>query len=448
MGKMSSPQKARAAFGSAVLLILLSGLAASITISKLRSAQEWVVHGHDVEIAIADLNTIISRSGRLRAEYIASGAADRIGEFEDVVARIPDKLRVVEQLTVDNPVQQAHCVELRRQTEERIRLMRQAVNLKKSGQSNLENQANITQQIVAVAAETDVLSQQMDSEESRLLEKRTANAERWFAGIVMILAIALALALILFWVHYTLLNDELLALEHAQKSLRGLSARLMNVQDGERRKFSRELHDSLGQELAALKMLLPMVDKSTPGDPTLAECLQIVDKSIAETRTISHLLHPPLLDEAGLAVAVKWYVDGFAQRSKLDVKVEIPDDLGRLPSATELTLFRVLQEGLTNIHRHSGASKAEVTVSHPPGKVILRIRDFGKGVPRATLERFRTDATGTGVGLAGMRERVRELDGQFEIDSDHNGTVIVVTVPVEENGVDEEPLTRVAGIDS
>jgi signal transduction histidine kinase len=325
--------------------------------------------------------------------------------------------------------------------------MHQAVNLKKSGKSNLENQAAITQQIVAVAAQTDALSQQMDSEERRLLERRTANSERWFTGIVMILMIALGFALILFWVHFTLLNNELLALEDAQKSLRGLGARLMNVQDGERRKFSRELHDSLGQELAALKMLLPMVDNSKPGDPTLAECMQIVDKSIAETRTISHLLHPPLLDEAGLAAAVKWYVDGFAQRSKLDVKVDIADDLGRLPNATELALFRVLQEGLTNIHRHSGASRAEVSVSHPEKKIVLKIKDFGKGFPSATLERFRTDAAGTGVGLAGMRERVRELGGRLGISSDESGTVIVATVPVEESGAKAEPLTRAVGID-
>jgi len=172
--------------------------------------------------------------------------------------------------------------------------------------------------------------------------------------------------------------------------------------------------------------------------------MQIVDKCIAETRTISHLLHPPLLDEAGLAVAVQWYVDGFAQRSKLDVKVEIPQGMGRLPSAIELTLFRILQEGLTNLHRHSGASKAEVTVSQSPGTAVLRIRDYGKGMPAATLARFRNDTTGTGVGLAGMRERVRELGGRFDIASDQSGTLLIVTVPVDEAQVSSEQLTKVA----
>ena len=429
---MYSQQKARLAFASAVLLILLSGLAASVTISRLRAAQQWVTHGHDVENSIADLNTVINRAGRLRTEFVDSGSPDRLLEYEATVQLIPQKLEALERLTADNPVQHANCIKFSALNEERIRLMREAVNLKASGLSTLEKQAALTQQIVGVASETDVLTQNMDDVEQRLLEQRTATARRWFSGIVGILMTSLGGALVLFWVHYRLLNQELHALEQAQTSLRGLSARLMNLQDEERRKFSRELHDSLGQDLAALKMLLPMVAGPRPSDPNLAECAQIVDKAIAETRTISHLLHPPLLDEAGLAVAVKWYVDGFAQRSKVDVKVEIPENLGRLPSAVELTLFRILQESLTNIHRHSGATRAEISVARLPGGLVMKIRDFGKGIASATLDRFRSDATGAGVGLAGMRERIRELGGRFDISADGNGTLIVVTVPVME----------------
>ena len=429
---MSSHQKARLAFASAVLLILLSGLAASVTISRLRLAEQWVKHGHEVEVAIADLNTVVNRTGRLRTEYVDSGSPDRLSEYEATAAEIPQKLEVLSRLTADNPVQSANCAKLSSLDQERIGLMRQAVLLKASGRSTLERQVQLTQRIVAVASDTDALTQKMDAMEQGLLEQRTSSARRWFGGIVGILMTALGGALILFWVHYRLLNHELHALEHAQTSLRGLSARLMNVQDEERRKFSRELHDSLGQDLAALKMLLPMIAGALPSDPNLSECMQIVDKAIAETRTISHLLHPPLLDEAGLAVAVKWYIDGFAQRSKVDVKVDIPDDLGRLPGAVELTLFRILQESLTNIHRHSGASRAEISVSRLPGGLVMKIRDFGKGIATATLDRFRSDATGTGVGLAGMRERIRELGGRFEISSDSNGTLIVVTVPAKE----------------
>jgi signal transduction histidine kinase len=442
---MSSHQKARLAFASAVLLILLSGLAASVTISRLRSAQQWVTHGHDVENRIADLNTVINRAGRLRSEYVDSGSPDRLLEYEATVQQIPQKLDALEGLTADNPIQHANCVQFRTLDEERIRLMRQAINLKAVGLSTLEKQADITQKIVAVASDTDALTQKMDAMEQGLLDQRTATARRWFGGIVGILMASLGGALILFWVHFRLLNQELHALEQAQTSLRGLSARLMNLQDEERRKFSRELHDSLGQDLAALKMLLPMIVGVRMSDPNLSECMQIVDKAIAETRTISHLLHPPLLDEAGLAVAVKWYVDGFAQRSKINVKVDIPGDLGRLPSSFELTLFRILQESLTNIHRHSGASKAEVSVARLPGGLVMKIRDFGKGIATATLDRFRSDATGTGVGLAGMRERIRELGGRLEVSADGDGTLIVVTLPVTQGNAAEDQLSHAPG---
>jgi signal transduction histidine kinase len=437
---MSSHQKARVAFTSAILLILLCGLAASVTVSRLRAAEQWVTHGHDVEIAIAELNTVLNRAGRLRTEYVNSGSPDRLLEYEAVAEQIPQKLEALSRLTADNPVQHANCAIFSELDNRRIGLMRQAVNLKASGKSDLENQAQLTQQIVAVATETDALTQRMDAEEQRLLEQRAANARLWFSAIVAILMCSLGGALILFWVHYRLLNREVDALEQAQNSLRALSARLMNLQDEERRKFSRELHDSLGQELAALKMILPMIERSKLEDANFVECMQSIDKAIAETRTISHLLHPPLLDEAGLVVAAKWYVDGFAQRSKLDVKVDMPDDLGRLPSATELTLFRILQESLTNIHRHSGATRAEIRVKRSSGRLVMEIRDFGKGVPVATLERFRSDATGAGVGLAGMRERIRELGGRFDIFADGSGTLIVVTVPLQEGSNQEDKM--------
>jgi signal transduction histidine kinase len=444
MRKMSSHQKARIAFASAVLLMLLSGVAASVTISRLRSAQEWISHGHDVENAISDLNASLSRSGRLQTEYVSLGNPDSLRDYQAVVPQISEELHSLDRLTADNRVQQSRCTQLENLIGERVRWMDESVALKRRGQSDPVKQAEITRQIAEVTSDTGVLSQQMQAEERGLLERRTASAERWFAWIVAILLSTLACALGMFWVHYRLLHNELLALEQAQKSLQALSARLMNLQDEERRRFSRELHDSLGQDLAALKMLLPTLEKDRPNDPNLLECLQIVDKSISETRTISHLLHPPLLDEAGLAVAIRWYVDGFAQRSGVQVKVTMPDDLGRLPSATELTLFRILQESLTNIHRHAGASRAEVSLASLPGGLDLKIRDFGKGIPPATLRRFRSDSTGAGVGLAGMRERIRELGGRFEIFSDKNGTLIEVTVPVQADAASGH-LTKAIG---
>jgi signal transduction histidine kinase len=154
------------------------------------------------------------------------------------------------------------------------------------------------------------------------------------------------------------------------------------LQDEERRKFARELHDSVGQQLAAAKMALSALQRKLPGDVTLQDCIKLVDDSIAETRTISHLLHPPLRDEAVLSSASRWCVEGFGRRSGIDVKLDLVDGLGRLPDATELVLFRVLREGLTNVHRHSGAKKrADVSLQTADNQVILRVRDYGNGMP-------------------------------------------------------------------
>jgi signal transduction histidine kinase len=201
------------------------------------------------------------------------------------------------------------------------------------------------------------------------------------------------------------------------------------MQDEERRKFSRELHDSLGQYLAGVKMNLDMSARAHPEDSLLAGAIQLLDDSIAETRTISHLLHPPLLDEVGFSSAAKWYLQGFSERSGVDVKMDVPENLGRLPRDVELALFRVLQESLTNIHRHSNSSKAEVALQSLPDKIILRVKDYGNGIPEELLTTFQTKGTTLGVGLSGMRERVRELSGHLDIQSNSSGTVISVTFP-------------------
>jgi signal transduction histidine kinase len=162
----------------------------------------------------------------------------------------------------------------------------------------------------------------------------------------------------------------------------------------------------------------------------LVETLSYVDQSIAETRTLSYLLHPPLLDEAGFPYAARWYVEGFAQRSGIQVEVDIPERIERLGRPAELVLFRVLQESLTNIHRHSQSTRAEVSLRVLSGGVALRVRDYGIGMPSDLLERARADGSQLGVGLAGMRERVREVGGRFEVRSDGKGTVVIATVPL------------------
>jgi signal transduction histidine kinase len=222
-------------------------------------------------------------------------------------------------------------------------------------------------------------------------------------------------------------------LNTANRSLRELSARLLQLQDDERRRLARELHDSVGQTLAALSMNLSVVradiERLTSTAANLTDSEGLVQEMSKEVRTISHLLHPPLLDEAGLASAVRWYVDGFSQRSKVNVDLDLPDNFGRMSRELETAVFRVVQECLTNIHRHSGSSTAKIRLCHFDGQIVVEIEDKGKGIAPEKRDEI-ASAGAPGVGIRGMRERLRQLGGALEIDSNGTGTIIVARLPI------------------
>jgi two-component system NarL family sensor kinase len=226
---------------------------------------------------------------------------------------------------------------------------------------------------------------------------------------------------------------ELLILERTEE-LQNLSQRLLKVQDEERRKVARDLHDTTGQTLAALKISVASLQECCKEEPSrlamVSDIAELADQAIGEIRTMSYLLHPPLLDEVGFACAAEWYVEGFAKRSGISVSVQISDSAGRLSKRMEVVLFRVLQESLTNVHRHSEASAVRVCLQRRPEAVILEIRDFGRGIPAEQLDRLRRAGPEAGVGLAGMRERLRELTGRLEIESDSGGTSVRAVVPL------------------
>jgi len=220
--------------------------------------------------------------------------------------------------------------------------------------------------------------------------------------------------------------------EQRTTALRRLSVRLLRVQDDERRRIARELHDSLGQDLTAAKISLDMLAQECLLDSShLRDAQTLVERSISDTRTLSHLLHPPLLDEAGFISAAKWYVEGFGRRSGIETQLELREPLGRLPRPTEIALFRILQEALTNVHRHSGSRKVEVRVLANQAQVVLTVKDFGTGVPGEVLDRFWKTGS-AGVGLAGIRERLKELGGYLDIQSNPQGTLLRVEIPIEE----------------
>ena len=224
-------------------------------------------------------------------------------------------------------------------------------------------------------------------------------------------------------------------LETANESLRDLSARLLHLQDEERRRLARELHDSVGQILAAIGMNIAVVQSQSHkldsfGARAVSENAQLVDQVSREIRTISHLLHPPLLEVAGLVSALRWYVDGFSERSKIKVDLEVPADFGQLPNDAELAIFRIVQECLTNVHRHSGSATAAILIRQEDGQLTVQVRDSGKGLP-SKKQRELIESNRGGVGFGGMRERLRQLGGALEIQSEGEGTVVSVTLNVQ-----------------
>ena len=221
--------------------------------------------------------------------------------------------------------------------------------------------------------------------------------------------------------------------EERTAALRRLSAELLRVQDDERRRIARELHDSLGQYLAAAKINLDTLALTRAEcEDSFSEAQQLIDRAITETRTLSHLLHPPLLDATGFASAASWYVEGFGKRSGIGASLKLPENLGRLSVKVETALFRIMQEALTNVHRHSKSRRVDVALSTSDKNVVLVIRDFGKGIPKDLLEQFRQSGTKVGVGLAGIRERVKELGGKLEILSNGKGTTVKASVPISD----------------
>lgn len=230
------------------------------------------------------------------------------------------------------------------------------------------------------------------------------------------------------------LQAEVADRKRAEASLGVLTGQLLRAQDEERRHIARELHDSAGQMLAALGMNLGAIQQAAAGQSgdlieAAGEARSLVEEILREIRTLSYLLHPPLLEEAGLDSAVKWYAQGFSERSKIKVDLELEANEVRLPGDVELVIFRVIQESLTNIHRHSGSDSAKIRITRSETHVEVRVSDKGKGIPLGTQRALKTAKAG--VGVRGMQERVRQLGGQLEITSSETGTDVTVVLPIQ-----------------
>jgi signal transduction histidine kinase len=456
---MLSRLTARIAFFIAICLLLVCAILVNNTVLNLAESERLVTHTHEVQELLGKTESAIASAARARLTYIFSGDNEALKQYQRNVAQIPIVLSQLRQSSADNRSNQKHCDQLEALVNDRIQLWEKSVALKQSGQPGAAGQPDMTRQSVIVADEIVSITEAMRTDETKLLEQRTTALHVHFVFLVFMLAVTFVAAVLLLLWHYRLLRDELHAREWAQQeaaaaanaaieaerkahlsesaalasenAARRLSARLLQLRDDERRKFSRELHDSIGQYLAAAKMMLQSLAGGRENDLRFSEVVNLLDQSIKETRTISHLLHPSGLDEVGFSSAATLYAEGFAQRSGLQLDIKISEPAKRLPREVEIALFRVLQEALTNIHRHSKSTSAELTFDVAPENVVLKIRDRGVGIPKDVLDRFRSSST-SGVGLAGMRERIRELGGSFDVESSNDGTCVRVIVPVSQ----------------
>lgn len=229
---------------------------------------------------------------------------------------------------------------------------------------------------------------------------------------------------------FTELHRQAKQLEALNRELRKLSGHLMTTQDEERRRFARELHDGIGQELAAAKIMLDTMQQHLQlnGNGKLAgEASQVIDRAIRQVRSMSHLLHPPLLDEGGLVSALRWLLEGVSERSGINTTLNLhPTNFPRLTPQLERTVFRIVQEALTNVFRHSGARQAKVTVTQSDAKLLVQVKDDGKGVGEQILQ---LQPGSIGVGIGGMRERAREVGGELRMRNADPGTIVEVVIP-------------------
>lgn len=434
-------------FCTTILFLVLIAVAADNLTTRLKNDEEWVSHSQDVERVLGRLRGDLFAAETARLLYLTTGIEARLAPYYAVSGRIPDDINQLKDLTTDNTSQQGQLESLRTLIGTRDGVLKELVELRRRSQTKEQQQTDLDT-LAGLSDKAMAMVQQMRDQEDNLLKRRQTISARTYEGVRLTLAVAFLVVLTVLFLNFRRLWVELRERTQAEESVRKLNVHLLQVQDEERRKVARELHDSIGQIFAAMKMTLSMLQGPSPlshesRTRVFTELSHLLEIGITETRTLSHLLHPPLLDELGFASAAQWLVDGFAQRSKIAVSLEISQNLERMQQETELVLFRVLQESLTNIHRHSGSISAEVRVFQQGGTVTLTVKDHGLGMPLSILESFRRSNAGLGVGLAGMRGRVQELGGHLNLDSDGTGTIVIASLPVRPHATSEPVVPAV-----
>jgi signal transduction histidine kinase len=457
--KSEVPLARRVIVASAIALLSIVGLGVMQFRSALRFAEEThlVSHAQDVLRELQSTRTRLNEAQSAADSFLITGDSVYLKPFAQSAARITEHLRTLRKLSTDSAVQQRRLDKLEPQVRNILRALQEQVDSRRSNAATAGAGPPLPVSLRGAFDDARLLIAWMERDELELLREGNALAEStnqqtnsfiFFSTLVAFMLLAASGIALYFDVlarhksDKTLrranetLRQEVLQRQQVEESLRSLSARLLQLQDEERRRLARELHDSAGQSLVGLRMnLAPLEAEASRLSPRATKALKdsgaLVDDLSSELRTISYLLHPPLLDEAGLVSALRMFLDGLAERSRIKVHFEIPQDFGRLSQDLETAIFRIVQECLTNIHRHSGSQVASVRISRDDSQVRIKVADKGKGI---TPERRQAmESAGTpGVGIRGMRERVRQLGGSLEIRSEGpgEGTAVTVGLPV------------------
>ncbi len=435
-----------------VALILIAAFGFRATASFAESAK-WVAHTHQVETMFARIRSnLFASQDALVAESVTSDPSFHTLYTQSESALAADVAQVRE-LTADNPAQQSRLDNLEGLIKSRDAALTNLVSSTPASptppQPQTQQDAKRDRFMAGQAPTIQALAvlDEMLADEERLLAQRNEESALTYMRARIALAAVYAIVVIVLFVYLRGLVTELRNRERAEEAVQRLSGRLLQLQDAERRKIARELHDSFGQTFAALKLNLDQVamdehpDSARSRSP-VAEASQLLERCMIEARTLSHLLHPPLLDELGFVSAARAYIEGYSARCHVQVNLDLPNDLERLPEEIELTLFRALQESLTNIHRHSGSETVDIRLTRTANAVNLTVRDYGKGIPPDVAKSFANRTGAVGIGLAGMRERVRQLKGQLNIRPARPGTLLAVSLPLPANRVTQTPAER------
>lgn len=424
----------------ALVMIITTAAIAYATEAGVMNSRMWIVHTYRVKTHLEELQSTLNEMRASGELYLLSNDKSELLRSREQASKVRDLAGTVQQLTRDNPSQQRRLELLRPLTDRQVAQLDSFIDGYGQGplagpdvRRSLDEASDRREEIASAIAA-------MQSEEERLLQLRLDTWDSLFKRNIIALCATFAIAAILLAYNFRQLLSEVARRAETERlqrqnaeSYRALSARILELQDVERRKIARELHDSVGQYLTGLKLNLSHLQSRDPralpeSSTLLSETIELMDRAIGEVRTISHLLHPPLLDELGFDSAARWYMEGFSKRSGIEVKMRVEDIVERLPKQVELALFRVLQEALTNVHRHAEARVIQVTITCTDREAVLVVQDDGKGIPPEVLEGFRSGLA-LGIGLAGMRERLAELGGTLEVQSSTSGVTLRAKLP-------------------